>query len=441
MREEKEKKEERVQESLESAEGFLNRIGDSLSDMDFESLSDNIRESVNFIRQEAEKGYKDFRVQDSQEKIKFSKYYESPYERYKAASLKKQKEEKKDGSSAKKKKKAVSLFREIPGVTGGPVEMGLGISAMILFGGLTLVFGISATASVGVLAGITSALCKICLPFALAGIGLFCHGKYSKNRAGRLKQYDKACRDKSYIMIDNLIQSTGIEEKLLRKDIHFILDRSLIPGLSMDEKETCLLFTEEAKKWYEDAEQARIQRELEELQRKQEEEELERKKQEGSKEERALICFKEEMQHFFTDLHENQQAIDSDQMQEHMRGIEELLSQILACVEEHPDMMSSTGHLISYYLPCMSKLLKTYEDLEEQPIQGENIQKTKREIEESFETIRTALTNMYDEMFRAVSMDISSDIQVMKAVMAQDGLHDQISGQGVTEDDFFSVNR
>ncbi|MBQ6393428.1 MAG: 5-bromo-4-chloroindolyl phosphate hydrolysis family protein, partial [Eubacterium sp.] len=158
--------------------------------------------------------------------------------------------------------------------------------------------------------------------------------------------------------------------------------------------------------------------------KKEEQEFLEMKKKLASKEERELMHFNEEMKVFLDDLQVKKTEIDAPDLRQYMDEIEVLLRQITECIEEHPEMISGTGHLISYYLPCMTKLLTTYEDLEEQPIQGDNILKTKKEIEDSFLTIRSALTNMYDELFLNVSMDISSDIQVMNAILAQDGLND-----------------
>ena len=39
--------------------------------------------------------------------------------------------------------------------------------------------------------------------------------------------------------------------------------------------------------------------------------------------------------------------------------------------------------MFKYYFPSVLKLLKVYEDVEKQPVQGENIRKTKKEIEHS----------------------------------------------------------
>ena len=73
-------------------------------------------------------------------------------------------------------------------------------------------------------------------------------------------------------------------------------------------------------------------------------------------------------------------------------------------------------------LNIVLKLLKVYEDVEKQPVQGENIRKTKKEIEDSLDTMNQALEKLFDEMFQNVAIDISSDIQVLEVMLKQDGL-------------------
>ena len=442
--------------SFDSVGKILDKIEDSFDEMDFDGLSKNIQESVDFIRREAQEGYKNFRVSPSEEQKKFGKKYASPYDRYKASQEQMAKEaadqvqdageqeadlaqtaggynavRKEDRKQhAVKKEKFVPkknrfqdklIYRSIPGRSAGPVEKGLGICALIIFGGLTLAVGIA-----GLVSGAFSGILGLSLPMTVLGGALYAHGHMQDLRARRLISYNKLLKKKDFVMLDELSQLSGETEEQLVKDMDFVIKQKLIPGMTMDEKKTCLLFNDEAREQYEQAEESRLRRELEELRKKTEEEELERKKTQGSKEEKEWIAFHEAMQDFFQALQLHKEQIDHPVMRQKMEDVELILSQISVCVKEHPDMISGTGHLISYYLPCMDKLLKTYNDLEEQPIQGENIQKTQKEIENSFTTIQAALTNMYDEMFRNVSMDISSDIQVLKAILAQDGLQEDI---------------
>ena len=409
-------------DTLGKAEELLDKIGDSLDDLDFEGLSDSIRESVDYIRREAEKGYKDLIMKPSKEQMKYSKYYETPYERYKASE--KRRQEGKDRRITGKKEDNPPIFLNVPGRIRGLVETGFGAAGLAFFGGLTLIIGIPALA--GLLSAVTAGILGISIPFTALFGALFGHGRFLSRRADRYSEYYKAFQGKNYIMISDLAEMTGRSEKQIIKDIRTLLDKGTIPQMTMDEKETCLLFTDEARKQYSDAEEARIKRELEELRKQEEQRELERKKQQGTKAEREWVHFSEEMNAFFDELQLRKQEIDTPDLRQHMDEVEILLRQIYECIEDHPEMISGTGHLVSYYLPCMKKLLITYEDLEEQPIQGDNIVRTKKEIEDSFVTIISALNNMYDELFRNVSMDISSDIQVMNAMLAQDGLNNDI---------------
>ena len=102
--------------------------------------------------------------------------------------------------------------------------------------------------------------------------------------------------------------------------------------------------------------------------------------------------------------------------------MEVLAARIFVCASEHPESISRTDKLFKYYFPSVLKLLKVYEDVEKQPVQGENIRKTKKEIEDSLDTMNQALEKLFDEMFQNVAMDISSDIQVLEVMLKQDGL-------------------
>ena len=60
--------------------------------------------------------------------------------------------------------------------------------------------------------------------------------------------------------------------------------------------------------------------------------------------------------------------------------------------------------------------------MDAQPVGGQNIRKTKKEIEDSLDTINTAFENLLDSFFQDTAWDIASDISVLHTMMAQDGL-------------------
>ena len=78
--------------------------------------------------------------------------------------------------------------------------------------------------------------------------------------------------------------------------------------------------------------------------------------------------------------------------------------------------------LMDYYLPMTVKLLNAYADMDAQPVQGETIQASKREIEATLDTLNLAFEKLLDSVFQDTAMDVSSDISVLQTLLAQEGL-------------------
>ena len=68
------------------------------------------------------------------------------------------------------------------------------------------------------------------------------------------------------------------------------------------------------------------------------------------------------------------------------------------------------------------KLLKAYEELDKQDVEGENIKTAKQEIENTLDTINTAFENLLDSFYKDTAWDVSTDISVLKTMLAQEGL-------------------
>ena len=98
------------------------------------------------------------------------------------------------------------------------------------------------------------------------------------------------------------------------------------------------------------------------------------------------------------------------------------MTKIFDQVEKKPESAPDLHKMMSYYLPITRKLVDAYRDLDAQQVEGQNIVKTKKEIEDSLDTINTAFENLLDSFFQDTAWDISSDITVLRTMMAQDGL-------------------
>ena len=102
--------------------------------------------------------------------------------------------------------------------------------------------------------------------------------------------------------------------------------------------------------------------------------------------------------------------------------MELIVQKIFERAGEHPEVIPDLKKLMDYYLPMTVKLLDAYDDMEGQPVQGENITASKKEIEETIDTLNIAFEKLLDDLFQDTSWDVSSDISVLQMMLAQDGL-------------------
>ncbi len=91
-------------------------------------------------------------------------------------------------------------------------------------------------------------------------------------------------------------------------------------------------------------------------------------------------------------------------------------------VTEHPESMPQIRTFLNYYLPTTLKLLESYSRIERVGVAGENMKKSKDNIERIMDLLVVGFEQQVDQLFRNESIDISSDIGVLERMMAMDGL-------------------
>lgn len=94
-------------------------------------------------------------------------------------------------------------------------------------------------------------------------------------------------------------------------------------------------------------------------------------------------------------------------------------------VRQNPKSADGLRKFMNYYLPTLEKLVKTYELMEEQGVEGENISAAKIRISQMLDTMDLAFEKQLDALFGDTALDIDTDITVMENLMAQEGLTDE----------------
>lgn len=129
-----------------------------------------------------------------------------------------------------------------------------------------------------------------------------------------------------------------------------------------------------------------------------------------------------EGEEYIRKIHASNDAIPGEEISKKISKMENVIQRIFDRVEAHPEQVSDIRKLMEYYLPMTIKLLNAYEELDRQPVQGNNILNSKKEIEDTLDTLNDAFMMLLDDLFEDTAVDVSSDISVLKTMLAQEGL-------------------
>lgn len=256
------------------------------------------------------------------------------------------------------------------------------------------------------------------LIFMAGGAGMIVRGASGLKLSKKFEQHVRNLDGEPYVDIRKLALYCHRPEKDVLKEIKKMLHKGWFPQGHLDRSEKCLMISNDAYQQYLEAvKNARIREE----EKKQQKEEEDRKNDGLSEEVKEILRKGNE---YIKSIRESNDAIPGELISEKIYRMELLVRRIFQQTEAHPENAQDLDRLMEYYLPMTIKLLKAYEELDGQPVQGENIVSSKREIENTLDTLNAAYEKILDNLFKDTAWDVSSDISVLQTLLAQEGLMD-----------------
>ena len=132
--------------------------------------------------------------------------------------------------------------------------------------------------------------------------------------------------------------------------------------------------------------------------------------------------YMDELEQTLNELYQLNEKIADEAVSRRIDRIGTLTASIFRAVIEKPERAPDVRKFMNYYLPTTLKLLKSYDMLEDQSYQGENIIASRRKIENVLDMLIAAYEKQLDRLFSNDALDIATDIDVLEAMMAGDGL-------------------
>lgn len=265
----------------------------------------------------------------------------------------------------------------------------------------------------------------VAVPFGIMGIS----GTRSYKSKGRFKTYLRKLDGRECCNISELADGVGKSTQEVVKDLESMIRKRWFRQGHLDRQKTCLIVTDRMYREYlqletqkqnyqEQLKQDDIQRQMN--QRAAEQEQNERMKK-LDPEVRKVI---EQGETFVYKIRQCNDAIPGEEISAKISRMELIVARIFDRVEQNPACVGDIRKLLEYYLPTTVKLLEAYEEMDAQPVYGENIQTAKKEIEATLDTLNAAFEKLLDNLFQDTAWDVSSDISVLNTMLYQEGLHE-----------------
>ncbi len=317
----------------------------------------------------------------------------------------------------KKAKNDISKYisKRPAGSMSGILYILFGISGCLVYGSSVLIFIIFK-----ILFGMIGSNVLFVSAFLLlvVSVGLLLRGITLRKRVKRFKKYVRFIDDNNYFLINDLAKFAREKESFVVKDLSKMIDLGMFLEGHIDEEKTYFMLNDEVYNDYLNLKNQQIAKEIDNEKLNEEIANLEKDEIESTiKIGRNYI---EQIKNIKNELYKEEIAVKLDKLGN-------ISNQILVQVEKNPNKIQEVNKFINHYLPITIKLINSYKDINNQSVQGENIENAKLEIEKSIDLINSAFENLLDDLYEDVVLDISTDISVLKTLFKQEGL---------TEDDF-----
>ena len=115
-------------------------------------------------------------------------------------------------------------------------------------------------------------------------------------------------------------------------------------------------------------------------------------------------------------------SIKDTEVRSKINEIMRITDKIMQDAISDPSDIPQIKKFMSYYLPTTIKLLNAYGRMGAQGIEGENLDKSMKSINEMLDSAIEAYKKLLDSLFANQALDIETDIQVMNTMLAREGL-------------------
>lgn len=127
-------------------------------------------------------------------------------------------------------------------------------------------------------------------------------------------------------------------------------------------------------------------------------------------------------------IYEVMKKIEDKELVRNINEIHDTAEKIIDEVSKNPSKLNKSQNFFNYYLPTTLKILITYDNIENQQIENDEISKIMENTKQMIIKINASLEIQLASLFQAEIIDTDAEIKVLDTMLKSDGYH--------TESDF-----
>lgn len=266
--------------------------------------------------------------------------------------------------------------------------------------------------------------------FGTGGLGLCRWGTVIRKRVRRFRAYIRMIGQREYCNVRELSDGIHKSVKYVVKDLEYMISNGWFLEGHLDEDKKCLMVSHRMYDQYLNIQEDRKKSRQEEYKQQENAHREDPKKESQERtdvsEDRGLSPevqrIIDEGDRYIQKIHRCNDAIPGREISAKISRMETVVDRIFDRVEQNPESVDDIRRLMEYYLPTTVKLLEAYQELSAQPVDGDNIRASMKEIEDTLDTLNAAFERLLDNLFQDTAWDVSSDISVLQTMLAQEGL-------------------
>lgn len=113
--------------------------------------------------------------------------------------------------------------------------------------------------------------------------------------------------------------------------------------------------------------------------------------------------------------------IDNIEIQTTIKEVCQTSNSIIDTISKNPEKLKQIHNFLNYYLPVTIKILKRYEEIEENKLDNKEAKEFMKSISEMMEKIEKAFKEQLANLYQTDMIDTDAEIKVFESMLKSDG--------------------